>query len=141
VLVLDYLMEHLMDQELQGKFGRKIRTMEKKTTDFMRIIFFIIFIIGTIVFFLKGERNDKLAALRFNKHEYRGIVVDINYYENRRGFPDYLINGKWIHLGLNGKKIQNHVKINDSLCKKSESDTIQIFRKKEGGEWVLIIER
>lgn len=115
--------------------------MEKKTINLIRILFITFWLIGLIIFIIRGERSDKLADIRFIKHELKGTVADIKYFENQRGFPDYLINGKWIYLGLNGEKVQNHIRINDSLCKNSGSDTIQIYRKKEGGEWELIIAR
>jgi hypothetical protein len=112
--------------------------MEKKTINLIRILFIFFSIIGLIIFIINGERNDKLADIRFNVLEINGIITDIKYFENKRGFPDYLINDKWIYLGLNGEKIQNHVIINDSLCKNSGSDTINIYRKNENDEWVLI---
>ena len=102
----------------------------------IKLIFFIIAVCAFIVFFINGYYKDKKAQTAFIEEEFHGIIMEIKYIEGRRrGFPDLKINSKWIYLGLNGEKIQNYIKVSDSIVKDSGTETINVYRKNVKGSW------
>lgn len=101
----------------------------------IKLIFFIIAACAFIVFFINGYYKDKKAQTVFIEEEFRGNIMEIKYIEGRRGFPDLNIDSNWIYLGLNGEKIQNYIKVSDSIAKDSGTETIKVYRKNFKGNW------
>lgn len=115
--------------------------MDSKYAKSLKFVFFILAFLGFIIFFIMGERDSRLSKRKFNNLSINGVVLDLKFNQLDRGSPSYYIDGKWANFGLSGQKVESYIKVSDSLFKESGSDTIQIYRKKEGGEWELIIER
>jgi len=114
---------------------------EIKEISYIKYTIILIGVIGLIIFIVKGEKMNMLAEIRYHELEIKGIVVEINYFKNDHGTPSFNINGDWHNFDLHGHKLIPYTISNDSLVKKSGSDTIQIYRKKEEGEWELVIAR
>ncbi len=104
-------------------------------TKHIKLIFFIIAICAFIVFNINEYYNDKQAQTAFIEKEFHGIILEIIYIEGHRGLPDLKINSKWIYMGVNGQKIQNYIKVSDSIVKDSGTETIKVYRKNYKGIW------
>ncbi len=105
---------------------------------YIKYAIILIGIVGFVIFIAIGEKKDKLAEIKFHELAIKGVVVEINFFKSDHGTPSFYINGAWHNFDLLGHKLLPYTFPNDSLVKKSGSDTIQIYRKSEGGEWVLI---
>jgi hypothetical protein len=101
----------------------------------VNLVYIIIVISAFIVFFRYGYSIDKRAQASFREMEFHGVIKEIIYSEGKRGFPDLQIDNQWIFLGLNGEKIQNHIKVSDSIVKNSGTETIKIYRKNNKKGW------
>lgn len=108
---------------------------------YIKYAIILIGVIGFIIFILIGEKKNKLAETRYLELAIKGVIVEINFFKSDHGAPSFYINGAWHNFDLQGHKIIPYAIPNDSLVKNSGSDKIQIYRKKESGEWELIIER
>ena len=115
--------------------------MDSKYAKSLKFVFFILAFLGFIIFFIMGERDSRLSKRKFNNLSINGVVLDLKFNQLDRGSTSYYIYGNWHNFDLQGHKLIPYTIPNDSLVKNSGSDTIQIYRKKEGGEWELIIER
>lgn len=101
----------------------------------IKLIFFITVTIAFMLFYINGYYEDRKAQKAFVEEEFHGIIIEIKYFEGRRGFPDLKIDNKWIYMGLNGEKIQNYIKVSDSLAKESGTEIIKVYRKNLKGNW------
>lgn len=110
-------------QKLVG--GKNMKNMKKFKT-IIRVIFFIPFIIFFITGIIKQEKDYK----EFLNERYKGVITDIREIEGSRGIPEIKINNEWIYLGPHGSKVENYVKIGDSIVKKANSEKIIVFKKK-----------
>lgn len=112
-----------------------------KEISYLKYSIILIGVVGFLIFIVIGEKKNKLAEMRYQELAIKGIVVEINFFKSDHGTPSFYINGGWHNFDLQGHKLIPYTIPNDSLVKKSGSDTIQIYRKKVGGEWELIIAR
>lgn len=66
----------------------------------------------------------------FLDEEYKGVILDIRVLEGNRGTPELKIRNEWIYLGPHGSKVENYIKIGDSIVKKAKREEIIVFKKK-----------
>lgn len=103
---------------------------------YIKYAIILIGIVGLILFVRMGERKDKLADKRFHDLKINGVIEQIKFFENQRGTPSFYIAGTWHNFGLFGHMITPFAKLNDSIAKNYQSDTINIFRKNEASNWI-----
>jgi len=97
------------------------------------VSFFVIFFCYFIHLYYDSVAKTK------NRH-YRGIIQDIRILDKNRGLPDLKINDMWIHI-IYEPINKNDILIGDSIAKDSGSLLIKVFRKRNNGNWQLIIYR
>ena len=92
-----------------------------------KIGFFLV-LVGSLVWltnFLNGA-SDRMYDDFLGK-EYNGVIQEIRYIQSHRGFPDILIDGKWIFLSSTEQILFDEIKIGDSIVKNSGSNKIRLF--------------
>lgn len=114
---------------------------EIKEISYIKYAIILIGVVSFAIFIFIGEKKNKLAEIKYNELAIKGVVVEIKFFQSQHGTPSFYINGAWHNFDLQGHKLISYILPNDSLVKNCGSDTIQIYRKKEGGDWELIIER
>lgn len=75
------------------------------------------------------------AGKLYQEMEYHGVINKIEYRDGYRGVPHILIDSTWHLLTMDELKIEEHIKVGDSLAKEKGSE-IKIYRK-DAGKYVL----
>jgi len=100
---------------------------------FFKIVFIITAFLTLIIFIIEGFYKDKKGRETFIQESYHGIINDIVFFEGNRGFPLLKINNNWHTCGILESKIQNYIKVGDSISKNSGREEIKVYRKNING--------
>lgn len=97
------------------------------------VIAFVIILFCSFILYVFKLNNTGVEE--FKNKEYIGVIDEIRRLEGKRGLSDIKIKNNWVSLDVLDSKIMSYIKVNDSVVKKSGSETITIYRKNKDGVW------
>jgi hypothetical protein len=98
------------------------------------VALFVCVLLGTILTW-NIEKKAKEETLRL---KFCGIIDSIEVKSGNRGIAIFKINDKWIPSNDYTIDIAQIFRVNDSVCKKENSEVVEIFRKNDRNIYVKI---
>ncbi|MFM8911577.1 MAG: hypothetical protein ACKOE6_01510 [Flammeovirgaceae bacterium] len=100
-----------------------------------KIGFFVV-LVGVLIWLsnLLNKVPERMYDEFINK-EYHGVIQDIRFVQSHRGYPDILLQDKWILLTPTEQILFDQIKIGDSIVKYSGSNKIMIYESDSSSKW------
>jgi hypothetical protein len=81
------------------------------------------------------QKNFNDGFERYINSSFCGIVEKVYYQEHSRGFPNVVVNGTNLLLGVHFIEIRDSIQVGDSICKKPESNKFSVCRLGKDMNW------
>jgi uncharacterized protein YsxB (DUF464 family) len=94
-----------------------------------------LFIVVVIFFIINGIIKNKKIRNNFYEKEYYGRILEINHISNQRGLAIIKLNDTLYQLGELERKIQEFIIVGDSIVKRPNTFSIEIYRKNYQNDW------
>lgn len=101
----------------------------------IKVVFILLTGLAFAVFFYFNYKENENAKLRVLDREYSGIIEDIVFVDNNRGYPMVKINQEWLYFGQIEANVMYEIEIGDSISKISGSNVVMVYRRKLFGDW------